>query len=316
MNQCYTILIMEKERVIISGVNGFVGRHLAQELNNANMSVIGVERDAEVNPDISNIINEYHQADLTEQWPDIPNVKAIIHLAGLAAVGPSFEEPQKYIDTNSSMVTNMCEYYLKQDVKPRIVIVGSGAIYDPKQSMPINEDGKIGFASPYALSKVLAENQATYYRNRGLDCVVTRPYNHLGPGQNKGFILPDLYDRLASLKEGEDTIITGNIETRRDYTDVRDIVRAYGKIALAKTLDYSVYNICSGASLSGIEIFNELKNAMSLPNVGYKIDQSLVRPTDIKNIVGDNSRIKNELDWKPEIDIHQTIIDFVKSKSS
>jgi len=306
---------MEREEVVVTGVNGFVGRHLARELNNEGLSVIGVERGSKADAEISDIVKDYHQVDLTEKWPDIPNVKAVIHLAGLAAIGSSFEDPQKYIDTSSSMVTNLCEYYLKQDVKPRIVIVSSGAIYDPNQPMPINEDGLIGFASPYAVSKVLVENQVAYYRNRGLDCVVVRPFNHLGPGQNTGFILPDFYDRLSSLKKGENTIGTGNIETRRDYTDVRDIVRAYGRIALALVLKYGVYNICSGNSLSGVEIFNELKNAMNLPNVEYKIDQSLVRPTDNKNIVGDASRLRDELGWKPEIDIHQTIIDFVKSKS-
>ncbi|MBC7943406.1 GDP-mannose 4,6-dehydratase [Candidatus Saccharibacteria bacterium] len=306
---------MDKEKVIISGINGFVGHHLARELHNADLLVIGVGQDEEADADITSIVSEYHQTDLTEQWPDIPNVKAVIHLAGLAAVGPSFDNPQAYINANSSMVTNLCEYYVKQDAKPRVVIVSSGAIYNSNQPMPIAEDGEIGFSSPYAISKILNENQVAYYRNRGLDCVVARPFNHIGPGQNPGFILPDFYSRLSSLENGEQTISIGNIETRRDYTDVRDIVRAYGKIALAPTLKHSVYNICSGVSLSGVEMFTELKNAMNLTDVGYEIDQSLVRPTDIKDILGDASRLKNELGWEPQIDIRQTVIDFVKSKS-
>lgn len=306
---------MDKEKVIISGINGFVGQHLARELDNAGVTVIGIGQDAEVDPKISNIVHEYHQTDLTKEWPDVLNVKAVVHLAGLAAVGPSFDNPQIYIDTNSSMVTNLCEYYVKQESKPRIVIVSSGAIYDSTQPMPITEDGRVGFTSPYTVSKVLNENQATYYRNRGLDCVIARPLNHIGPGQNQGFILPDLYSRLSSLKEGESSVSTGNIETRRDYTDVRDIARAYGKIALAPILKHNIYNICYGASLSGIEIFNELKNAMDLPEIGYQIDQSLFRPTDVGDIVGDSSRLKDELGWKPQIDISQTVIDFVKSKS-
>jgi len=254
---------MDKEKVIISGINGFVGRHLAREMHGAGMSIVGVGQDAEIDSTISEIVSEYHQAELTERWPDIPNVKAVIHLAGLAAVGPSFDNPQTYINANSSMVTNLCEYYVKQDAKPRVVIVSSGAIYNSNQPMPIAEDGEIGFSSPYAVSKILNENQVAYYRNRGLDCVVARPFNHIGPGQNQGFILPDFYGRLSSLENGEQTISIGNIETRRDYTDVRDIARAYGKIALAPALKYSVYNICSGVSLSGVEIFTELKNAMN-----------------------------------------------------
>lgn len=306
---------MDKEKVIISGINGFVGHHLSQELHSAGLSVIGIGQEATVNSDISGIVSEYRQANLIEKWPNIPEVKAVIHLAGLAAVSPSFEKPQVYINANSSMVTNLCEYYLKQKNKPRIVIISSGAIYSPNQPMPISEDGEIGFSSPYAVSKVLNENQVAYYRNRGLDCVIARPFNHMGPGQAEGFILPDFYSRLASIGKSEHTIITGNIETRRDYTDVRDIARAYCKLALAPNLKNSVYNICSGASLSGAEIFDELKNAMDLNDVSYKIDSSLIRPTDIKDIVGDSSRLKTELGWEPQIDIGQTVIDFVKSKS-
>lgn len=306
---------MEKTRIAVSGINGFVGHHLAQELVDNNVSVIGIGHDATLSPSLDGIVDEYYSADLIDNWPEIANVQAVIHLAGLAAVGPSFDDPQRYINGNSSMVTNLCEYYVKQESKPRVIIVSSGAIYDSNQPMPITEDSKLGYTSPYAVSKVLTESQATYYRNRGLDCVVARPFNHIGPGQDKGFILPDFYSRLASLNEGEKVISVGNIETRRDYTDVRDIVRAYGKIALTPTLEHTTYNICSGKSLSGADIFNELKTAMNLADVSYEIDQSLIRPSDISEIVGDSSRLQSELDWKPEHDIQQTIVDFVNSKN-
>lgn len=305
---------MNKERIVVSGVNGFVGQHLSRRLHDEGISVIGVGHDSEVATEIKDIIDEYHSADLIEQWPDIPNVKAVIHLAGLAAVGPSFDNPQRYINGNSAMVTHLCEYYVKQEMKPRILIVSSGAIYDSKQPMPITEDSKMGYTSPYAVSKVLTENQAAYYRNRGLDCIVARPFNHIGPGQATGFILPDFYSRLSSLEGSDLKIKVGNIETRRDYTDVRDIVKAYGKIALAPTLQYTTYNICSGKSLSGGEIFNKLASAMNTPNATYEVDPSLVRPTDIQEIVGDSSRLKAELDWTPQYEIDQTIRDFVASK--
>ena len=305
---------MNKDRVVISGINGFVGHHLARELYKSDVSVIGVSQDAAISDSLKDCVDEYYQAELTEAWPEIKNVKAVIHLAGLAAVGPSFDNPQLYINANSSMVTHLCEYYIKQDDKPRVVIVSSGAIYSSEQPMPINETSSIGLSSPYAVSKVLNENQATYYRSRGLDCVVVRPFNHIGPGQNVGFILPDFYERLSQLKDSENTIQTGNIETRRDYTDVRDIVRAYRKIALTPTLQHNLYNVCSGKSLSGADIFNKLKEALKLENVGYKIDQSLIRPTDVMNIVGDASLLNDDLEWHPEISIDQTIEDFVKSK--
>lgn len=306
---------MEKERVVVSGVNGFVGHHLARELFSAGVSVVGIGQENNVNPAISEIVDEYYQANLVESWPDVPKAKAIIHLAGLAAVGPSFEKPQLYINANSSMVTNLCEHYVNKEQKPRIVIVSSGTVYDSNQDLPINEAGRIGFTSPYAVSKILNENQADYYRHRGLDCVVVRPFNHIGPGQGLGFLLSDMYERLSKLGDGE-KIVTGNIETRRDYTDVRDIVRAYGRLALTTTLNYGVYNLCSGKSVSGVEIFNSLKKEMGLNGIRYEIDQSLVRPNDILDIVGDSSRLQEETGWSPQIDIHQTVADFVKSKAS
>lgn len=304
---------MNKEKVVISGINGFVGQHLAKALSAQGISVVGVGNEPEVYENIANIVDSYFSQNLIDGWPDTGPIKSVIHLAGLAAVGPSFDDPQLYINANSAMVTNLCEYYLKQESKPRIIIVSSGAIYSPDQPMPITEDSAIGLSSPYAVSKVLNENQATYYRNRGLDCVVVRPFNHIGPGQTLGFILPDFYKRIS---ESSGAIIkAGNINTRRDYTDVRDIVKAYSLLALTPELQSDVYNICSGQSLAGSEILDKLKLAMNRPEVIFEIDPSLVRPTDIQEIVGDSSRLRNELRWQPQFTIDQTIADFVEANS-
>lgn len=299
--------------VVVTGVNGFVGKHLARELHSLGVRVIGVGTDESVDPEISEVVGTYHQADLTQTWPDLSNVKAIIHLAGLAVVGPSYESPQLYINANSAMVTNLCEYYLKQPSKPRIVILSSGTVYDASQPMPITEAGELNYASPYAVSKVLNENQAKYYRNRGLDCVVVRPFNHIGPGQVQGFILPDFYERIRNTKENSITV--GNINTRRDYTDVRDIVRAHASLALAQKLQYDTYNVCSGKSLAGSDILDKLKVAMKRPDITFEIDPTLVRPTDIQEIVGDSSRLRNELQWEPKYTIGQTIADFIDSQT-
>ena len=306
---------MEKDKVVISGINGFVGHHVARELRSEGVSVIGISRETEVDSDISDVVDEYHQADLTDKWPETSKARAIINLAGLAAIGASFENPQMYYNVNTSIVTKLCENYLKRDYRPRIIIVSSGAVYDSNQPMPINEYGKTDHSSPYAISKVFNEKQAAFYRSQGLDCVVVRPFNHLGPGQSEGFILPDLYSRLDMLSETNECITAGNLENRRDYTDVRDIAKAYGKLALAPTLMHNTYNICSGVSISGREILNELEEAMNLKKVSCKIDKSLIRPTDPQEIIGDASRLRNELGWEPKISIHQTVVNFVKSKN-
>lgn len=308
---------MNKERIVVSGVNGFVGHHLTKRLAEIGLTVVGVGSEPTVSDSIKDFVDEYHSQDLIEGWPDTGPVKGIIHLAGLAAVGPSFDNPQRYINGNSAMVTNLCEYYLKNqesESSPRILLISSGAIYSPNQPLPISEDAVIGLTSPYAVSKVLNENQAVYYRGRGLDCVVARPFNHIGPGQAPGFILPDFYQRIAQTEES--TIQVGNIETKRDYTDVRDIVEAYVTLITAPELNNTTYNICSGKSLSGKEILNLLKVQMSRSDIEFEVDSSLVRPTDIPEITGDSSRLQNELGWKPVINIDKTVEDFVAANES
>lgn len=296
--------------VAVTGINGFVGRHLAKELSDLGYEVTGVGRENKCD-----FVDRYYQADLANTWPDeVTDVDAIIHLAGLAAVGPSYDDPQTYINLNSAMLTHLCEHFLKQDKRPRIIAVSSGAIYDPNQSMPIKEDSAIGYTSPYAISKVLNENQCKYYRNRGLDCIVVRPFNHIGPGQMLGFIVPDLFEKIKNAPPNG-VVSVGNLETRRDYTDVRDIVRAYAKLALAEKLDNTLYNVCSGKSYSGKDIFTLIKKELGREDVSYQTDPSLIRPTDIPEIVGDSSRLQHELEWRPTITIEQTIADIAASHS-
>jgi len=307
---------MEKNRIVVSGVNGFVGHHLAEKLHANNIEVIGIGTDQRADEDVAPFLAEYRSADLTQMWPDIANTHAVIHLAGLAAVGPSFDDPQRYIDVNSSMVTHIGEYYLKQEHKPRVLIISSGAVYEPTEPMPLTEASAVGFSSPYAVSKVLVENQAAYYRQRGLDVVIARPFNHIGPGQKNGFILPDLYGQLSEARNnGETEIKVGNLDSRRDYTDVRDIVAAYALLATAPNLVNTLYNVSSGTSSSGHEILHALKDALKLNTITTTVDPSKFRPTDAPNIIGDSSRLQDETGWQPQYDLQQTIADFVQSKS-
>ena len=291
--------------IIITGINGFVGKHLTRELHENGISVIGVGREDEAHEEISSILEAYHVVDLSQEWPAIANVDAVIHLAGLAAVGPSFDNPQLYININSAMVTYMAEYYLKQEQQPRLIVVSSGAIYDSKQPMPLKETGAIGYNSPYAVSKVLVENQCTYYRKRGLDCIIVRPFNHIGPGQLPGFLVPDVIEQI---KKG-DAVKVGNITTKRDYTDVRDIARAYRLLATAPTLNHTIYNACSGRSVVGEEIVATLLKVSGNEDLEVVTDESKFRPTDDIDIYGDSSRLQQDTGWKPEKSLPDTLLD-------
>jgi GDP-4-dehydro-6-deoxy-D-mannose reductase len=305
---------MNTQRIVITGINGFVGHHLARELASHSISVIGIGQDENVTPELRDITTEYYSANLTEEWPKIENVDGVIHLAGLAAVGPSFDKPQLYINANSAMVTNMCESFLTQDKKPRILVISSGAIYSPDQEMPITEDSKVGFSSPYAVSKILTENQCTYYRNRGLDCIVVRPFNHIGPGQGGGFLLPDITTGLLEAKQSNTSLLVGNLKSKRDYTDVRDVVKAYYLLATTPSLSHTIYNVCSGKSVSGEEILAHIQKITGITDVPVKIDQNKIRPNDPANIYGSSTWLQNDTEWKPSVPLVQTISDYIQDR--
>lgn len=296
---------MSKKKIAVTGVNGFVGKHLVRELHKNNISVVGVGREETTDSEISELLSDYQIVDLTKEWPELDDVDAVIHLAGLAAIGPSFEDPQNYIEVNSSMVTHMAEYYLQIEKKPRLIIVSSGAIYDSSEPMPLTEKSAVGFNSPYAVSKVLVESQCAYYRNRGLDCIVVRPFNHIGPGQLGGFLVPDTIEQLHA----GGSLIVGNIATRRDYTDVRDIARAYYLLATSSGLTHTTFNACSGKSISGEEIITLLKQLAHKEDVLVEVDHSKIRPTDPDEIYGDASALKEDTGWEPIIKLQQTLQD-------
>lgn len=302
--------------IIITGVNGFVGQHLVRELSTHGHQVIGIGRDENPADDIQPILSSYLSADLSKTWPEITEaVDAVIHLAGLAAVGPSFSNPQQYIEQNSAMVTNLCEYFLTQKNKPRIVLVSSGAVYDATQPMPIAESSPVAFNSPYAVSKILNENQAAYYASRGLDCVVMRPFNHIGPNQTLGFIVPDLTKKIVDRASVEQPITAGDLSSRRDYTDVRDVAKAYRLVATADHPPaHLVYNVCSGQSVSGNDVLAALSNSLGVPLPDVSIDPGLVRPNDTPDIKGNSERLANEFGWVREFTFEQSINDFNQSR--
>lgn len=300
------------QQVVITGINGFVGKHLTRELKSAGHKVIGLDRSETVHEEIADLVDDYRTADLAAGWPELPDVDAIIHLAGLAAVAPSFDNPQAYININSAIVTNMCEYYLKQERKPRILIISSGTVYDPSLPMPLHEEDGLAYTSPYVVSKALLEAQAHYYNIRGIECAIMRPFNHVGPGQMPGFLVPDLAERIRARESMSGPIEVGNLDTKRDYTDVRDVVKAYRLVATKEgKLDHPIYNVCSGVSHSGHEVLNAIVNAMGIEKPEAVVNEKFLRPNDIMDIRGDNSHLVNEFNWKLTYNFEQTIADFV-----
>lgn len=301
-------------RLVVTGVEGFVGRHLARIASAHGIEVFGVSRSRTIDDRLHAELAGYASADLRDGWPEgMPSEAPVVHLAGLAAVGPSFDNPQEYLSANSAMFTHLAQSRVADGSQARIVVVSTGAVYAHDPQQPARREGdRIAFTSPYVVSKILVENQAAYYRGRGLPSVVARPFNHFGPGQGRGFLVPDLLSRLRLLTPG-DSLPVGNLSTRRDYTDVRDVARAYLALAFAPDLQHDVYNVASGTARSGGEVLDAICRTVGIARPPLHVDASKIRATDPASIVGDASLLRAETGWEPEFDFATTIADAVAS---
>lgn len=302
------------QTVIVTGADGFVGRHVCAIARSRGHRVIGITRAHVSDERFTPIVDSAISVDLTQRWPDVHG-DCIIHLAGLAAVGPSFDHPQRYIDVNSRMITMMGETLLASRRKPRIVGVSSGAVYDPSGSAgrPLDESTPTEPTSPYAVSKLLMEAQLAYYRARGLDVVIARPFNHIGPGQARGFLLPDLVAGLRALAPGE-PLAVGSLTTARDYTDVRDVAMAYILLAEARQLQSRVYNVASGTAVTGMRMLELASTAIGRPVPHVEVDPGRVRSQDAPLIRGDASLLQHEVGWSARVPIVDSVQDYARAR--
>jgi len=301
--------------LLLTGANGFVGAHVAESAAAAGARVIAVGREPAPNDRLARFCDSYLSYDLADGWPGEASdgVDAVVHLAGLAAVGPSFEEPQRYIAVNSAIATHMFEHLLTQRrTAPRVVVVSSGAVYAPPDSPEdrISELSPTRASSPYAVAKLTVEAQAEYYGTRGLDTVVARPFNHIGPGQGSGFLVPDIATTVRRLPDGA-PLRAGNLHTARDFTDVRDVARSYVLMALGHAPRERIYNVASGVARSGFDVLSVVCRELGRPVPEVVIDPAKMRPTDVPSITGDSSRLRSEFGWSPGISWERSITDFI-----
>jgi GDP-4-dehydro-6-deoxy-D-mannose reductase len=295
--------------ILVTGAAGFVGNHLIDELeNNGHNAIAAINNNEKLTKNVTTYLANLSIKEEVEANVDFTNIDAVIHLAGLAAVGPSFEEPRKYIDLNAGIQINLFETCLKQGVKPKFLVISSGSLYDPKSSMPLNEQSTVSPSSPYAVSKIAQEQLGHYYGQRGFEYIIARPFNHIGPGQGLGFIVPDFANQIVDAEKNfSGEVSVGNLEAKRDYTDVRDIARAY-RLLIEKGVSGKTYNICSGNSYSGKELLDKML-AKSMAKIAIKTDPSRMRPSDNPNIVGDHNELTNDTGWSPVIDIDKSLSD-------
>lgn len=303
-------------RVLVTGASGFVGPHVVDALNARGADVLAWGLTPR--PDCEAVSVDLCDSAAIESQ-DLGSVEAVIHLAGLAAVGESFHDPARYLATNPGMQANLMESLLarKHLPLPRILVVSTGAVYAETSEL-LTEMSPLSPASPYAVSKLTQEYLAFYYAKRGFPTIVARPFNHIGPGQAPGYLIADVAKQLVELeRRGGGELKVGNLQTSRDYTDVRDVANAYAELISNDTLS-STYNICSGQSHQGNDIVAKM---ITLINADVRISTSdaLQRPTDAAITRASNAKICRETVWRPKIaleDSLRAVIDDWRSRLS
>ena len=297
---------------LVTGASGFVAKHLYELLTNNGEDAVRTSLEHEKLDDsfvTLDVCNFENCLDVINTYS--PNV--IYHLAGIAAPKVCENNFPLALNVNVGGVYNILKAAEDSNKKIRVIIISSSECYGKIDSslMPITEDVECVPASNYGVSKLMAEDVAKkfmqYSRNSNLECVIARPFNHIGPKQNLGFVVPDFCTQVAKIEKGliEPIISVGNLEAQRDFTDVRDIVRAY---YLLSKKGSGVYNLCSGEPHKIKEILDIILK-FSSKDIQIKEDPSRMRASDVPLFIGDASRAKRELGWVRTIQFEQSLRD-------
>ena len=296
---------MSATKALVTGSTGFVGRHLVAHLTAMGDEVSGIDRAID-GLDITDA--RAVGAAIAEISPNV-----IYHLAGWADVGGSWKAPVEAFRANAEGTLNVLTAATEAGVE-RVVAVSSADVYgivDPSE-LPLTEDSPLRPASPYAASKVAADYLGLQaWLGRGLPVLRVRAFNHLGPGQTDKFVAPALASRVARAElEGGEVLTVGDLSARRDFTDVRDVVRAYRLLA-EKGEPGQVYNVCSGVDLAVQDLADQLVAQARVP-LRLEVDPDLLRPVELPVLRGSHQRLTDATGWEPEIPISQTLTDLLE----
>jgi GDP-4-dehydro-6-deoxy-D-mannose reductase len=235
----------------------------------------------------------------------------VFHLAAEASVARSWEDPAGAILSNLSGTLHLLEAVRRHAPRARVLVACSGEEYGVPQHLPVDEQHPLRPRNPYAVSKASADLAAGFYtESHGLHVVRARAFNHAGPGQSATYVVANFARQIAAAEaasaERSFELQTGNLDVRRDFTDVRDVVRAYW-MALEKA-EPGVYNVCSGKSVGVGEILAMLAGETAL-EVKARVDPALLRENEVMEIVGSHDRLTEATGWRPEIPLDRTLRD-------
>jgi GDP-4-dehydro-6-deoxy-D-mannose reductase len=311
-------------KYLITGFSGFVGRHFVEYLEN-NGDICLVKGLDIHEPDFKfdkykNVKISFEKIDLLfkDQVEYIIHEfqpKYILHLASFSSVAFSWKEPVQSFQNNTNIFLNLIDAVRKLNMDARILSIGSSEEYGnvKDEDLPLKEDQKLNPVSPYAVARISQEYLSKLYVNGfGMDVVLTRSFNHIGPMQKSVFVVSSLAKQMVELKKSgknRGNIVTGDVSIVRDFTDVRDVVRAY-YLLLNEGKKGHVYNVCSGIGMSLRDIISIMAKQLNI-EVNINIDNRLIRPADNRIIVGSNEKIKRELGWEHVISIEQSLKDII-----
>lgn len=292
-------------RVLVTGAAGFVGPHLRAALDAAGHETWTTDRSGgELGP-------RHRRCELTDAGAVRALVEAVrpdgvFHLAGLSSVAYSLAHPQDVLHANLVSTCNLLEALRQAAPRARLLVVGSAEQYGavPAAAQPIAESQPFRPQSPYAVSKAAQEILALQYADTyGLEVVLTRSFNHSGPGQSDRFVLPSFARQLAQAERdgGPARLRVGNLEVRRDFLDVRDVVRAY-VLLQERGEPAAAYNVCRGESYRLRDLL-ELLVARARVEVQVETDPERLRTTDLPELRGDPSRLRARTGWEPRLDV-------------
>lgn len=291
-------------RVLITGVSGFAGGHLAQLLLEQGDEVYGVARTA------GNYLNENVQFRATDlKNPEAVRClleeiqpEAIYHLAGQAFVPTAWADPWGTLETNIRSQLNILQAMIKQRLQARLLVVASNEVYGHvhKDHLPVKEETPMRPDNPYGVSKVAQDTLALqYHLSHGLDVVRARSFNHIGPHQSPFFVASSFAKQIAEIEAGQSppVIRVGNLEAQRDFTDVMDVARAYALLVECGQSG-EAYNIGTGQAHS-INYLLEVLLSFSSIEITTTPDPERMRPSDVPIIYADNSKLRQQTGWQP-----------------
>jgi len=298
-------------RALVTGAGGFVGRFLVERLRRDGHEVFaaGGPHDRTLPPADINDITTLHAIF------DLARPEVVFHLAAQASVSQALREPDETYATNvlgtANVLQALREWQESSGTKLRLVFTSSAEIYGPRDaaSMPLGETLAPQPANPYAASKAAAESIVCgEARSFGVDAIVTRAFNHIGPGQDTRFAVASFAAQLAVIAGGAERVLrVGNLEAQRDFLDVRDVIEAYGALA-ERGRGGETYNVCSGTPVRMREILRMLIEIARVP-VEVRDDPERMRPSDVPLLYGDNRKLREHTGWSPKIPLQQTLKD-------